>query len=273
VVSLLTDLSTEMIYPLLPVFLATTLGASAATLGLIEGVAESTAGLLKFFSGWWSDRRVNRKPLVIIGYGLATVARPLVAFAQSATHVLLIRFTDRIGKGIRTSPRDALIADSVEESVRGLAYGFHRAADHAGAVAGPLVAFALLTFVGLDIRTVFLLAAIPGALSLIVLIAFVREVPRVISSARLSAFKSLGGLGSRFWKVMAVIFLFTLGASTDAFLLLRASNLGVPVAMLPIMWAMLHVVKSASSTPGGALSDKRGRRPVLLAGWALYAAV
>ncbi len=274
VVSFLTDLSTEMIYPLLPVFLATTLGASAATLGLIEGLAESVAGLLKFFSGWWSDRRANRKPLVLAGYAIASLARPLVGLAQSATHVLMIRVTDRVGKGIRTSPRDALIADSVPDKVRGLAYGFHRAADHGGAVVGPLVAFALLTFVGLQMRTVFLLAAIPGALSVLVLFIFVREVPRSQPLAKASSpLGSIRGLGARFWRVMAVIFLFTLGASTDAFLLLRASDLGVPLALLPIIWAMLHVVKSASSAPGGALSDKHGRRPVMIAGWIVYALV
>ena len=142
--SLLTDLSAEMIYPLLPVFLSATLGASTMTIGAIEGAAESTAALLRLASGWWSDRLTRRKPLVVAGYILAAVVRPLVGIAQSATQVLAIRLTDRVGKGIRTAPRDALIADAVDPSIRGRAYGFHRAADHAGAVIGPLVAFALL---------------------------------------------------------------------------------------------------------------------------------
>jgi MFS family permease len=279
VVSLLTDLSSEMIYPLLPVFLSTTLGASATMLGVIEGIAESTAGVLKFASGWWSDKLGKRKPLVVAGYTLASIARPLVAVAQSANQVLLIRFTDRVGKGIRTAPRDALIADSVNEDSRGVAFGFQRAADHAGAVIGPLLAFVLLGAVGMDIRTVFLLASVPAALSVVVLVAAVREGGsraergsggNVVGSAGGVAD---GGLGAPLWRLLAVIFLFTLGCSTDAFLLLRAADLGVPIALLPILWAMLHVVKSLSSTPGGALSDRRGRRPVLLAGWVLYAVV
>ena len=254
-VSLLTDLSTEMIYPLLPIFLTTTLAAPAAMLGLIEGVAESAAGVLKFLSGWWSDRSARRKPLIIVGYGLASLVRPLIAFAQAASHVLAIRFFDRVGKGIRTSPRDALIADSVSIDARGLAYGFHRAADHAGAVAGPLLAFALLAWAGLQMRTVFLLAAIPGALAVLVLVLAVRE-PRsqvvpdegrdapgttLASKVHPGPFAAMRGLGAHFWRLMAVIFLFTLGASTDAFLLLRASDLGVPVAALPVLWAMHHV--------------------------------
>jgi hypothetical protein len=249
VVSLLTDLSSEMIYPLLPVFLSTTLGASATMLGVIEGIAESTAGVLKFASGWWSDKLGKRKPLVVAGYTLASIARPLVAVAQSANQVLLIRFTDRVGKGIRTAPRDALIADSVNEDSRGVAFGFHRAADHAGAVIGPLLAFVLLGAVGMDIRTVFLLASVPAALSVVVLVAAVREGGsraergsggNVVGSAGGVAD---GGLGAPLWRLLAVIFLFTLGCSTDAFLLLRAADLGVPIALLPILWAMLHVVK------------------------------
>jgi sugar phosphate permease len=174
-VSFFTDLSSEMIYPLLPLFLTATLGASATALGAIEGAAETTAALLKLASGWWSDRVRRRKPLVLAGYGIASAVRPLVAFAASSGQVLAIRLADRVGKGIRSSPRDALIADSVAPEVRGRAFGFHRAADHAGAVAGPLVAFALLQGAGLAIRTVFLLAAIPGAAAMLVLALRVHE--------------------------------------------------------------------------------------------------
>lgn len=271
-VSFLTDVSSEMIYPLLPVFLTTVLGANASFIGAIEGAAETTASLLKLASGWWSDRVQRRKPLVVIGYGIATVMRPLVAIAQSASQVLAIRVADRVGKGIRNSPRDALIADSVHPSIRGRAFGFHRAADHAGGVLGPLIAFALLSWHWAELRTVFWLAAIPGVLSLLVVIFGVREVPRepVVTSASPDLTLPMGG---RFWRVLGVIFLFTLGNSTDAFLLLRASQLGVPIALAPILWAALHVVKSAASTPGGALSDRIGRRPTLVAGWALYALV
>jgi MFS family permease len=272
-VSFLTDVSSEMIYPLLPVFLTSVLGANASFIGAIEGAAESTAALLKLASGWWSDRVRKRKPLVVIGYGIATLMRPLVAIARSGTQVLLIRVSDRVGKGIRNAPRDALIAESVDPSIRGRAFGFHRGADHAGGVLGPLIAFALLTWHLAAIRTVFWLAAIPGVLSFVVLVVFVREIPRDTALPNAAAPDLTLPLGAPFWRVLGVLFLFTLGNSTDAFLLLRAAQLGVPVAMAPILWAALHVVKSASSTPGGTLSDKIGRGPTLMMGWALYAAV
>ena len=272
-VSFLTDVSSEMIYPLLPVFLTTVLGANASFIGAIEGAAESTAALLKLASGWWSDRVRKRKPLVVIGYAIASIARPLVAVAQTASQVLLIRVSDRVGKGIRNAPRDALIAESVDPSIRGRAFGFHRAADHAGGVLGPLIAFAVLTWHLASLRTVFWLAAIPGLLSLLVVVVFVREIPRTSVAPSGAAPDLREPLGGTFWRVLLVIFLFTLGNSTDAFLLLRANQLGVPVALAPILWAALHVVKSASSTPGGALSDRVGRRPTLIAGWLLYAAV
>ena len=272
-VSFLTDVSSEMIYPLLPVFLTTVLGANASFIGAIEGAAETTAALLKLASGWWSDRVRRRKPLVVLGYGIATFMRPLVAIAQSAVQVLLIRVADRVGKGIRNAPRDALIAESVDPSIRGKAFGFHRAADHAGGVLGPLIAFAALTYQWAPIRTVFWLAAIPGVLSFVVLVVFVREIERS-HAAPVSTGPDLSlPLGARFWRVLGVIFVFTLGNSTDAFLLLRANQLGVAVGLAPILWAALHVVKSLSSTPGGALSDRIGRRPTLIMGWTLYALV
>lgn len=272
-VSFFTDVSSEMIYPLLPVFLTTVLGANASFIGAIEGAAETTAALLKLASGWWSDRVRRRKPLVVAGYGIATVMRPLVAIAGSAGQVLMIRMADRVGKGIRNAPRDALIADSVDPSIRGRAFGFHRAADHAGGVVGPLLGFAFLTFFFAPIRAVFWFAAIPGVLSFIVLCVFVREVPRPESTSSTAHMDLTQPMGAHFWRVLGALFLFTLGNSTDAFLLLRAHQLGVPVALAPILWAALHVVKSASSTPGGALSDRIGRRPTLVMGWMLYAAV
>ena len=272
-VSFLTDVSSEMIYPLLPVFLTAVLGADASFIGAIEGAAETTAALLKLASGWWSDRVRKRKPLVVLGYGIASVMRPLVAIAQTATQVLFIRVFDRVGKGIRNAPRDALISESVDPSIRGRAFGYHRAMDNAGGILGPLIAFAVLTWHFAAIRTVFWLAAIPAALSLVVLVAFVRDVPRAAAPPASGALDLTQALGSRFWRVLGVIFLFTLGNSTDAFLLLRANQLGVPVALAPILWAALHVVKTASNIPGGSLSDRIGRRPTLIAGWLLYAAV
>jgi MFS family permease len=277
-VSFLTDVATEMTYPLLPVFLATVLGARATTVGAIEGAAESTAALLKLVSGWWSDRVERRKPLVLAGYALASLVRPFLGVAQSVSQVLAIRVTDRVGKGVRTSPRDALIADSVDPAIRGRAFGFHRAADHAGAVVGPLIAFALLRWEGLDLRKVFLWTIVPGLLAVAALLFGVREVPRSAapspSSPKDAAAPDLRTpLGGRFWAFLAVLFVFTLGNSTDAFLLLRANQLGVAQWLVPILWSMLHVVKSTSSTPAGTLSDRIGRKPLLVSGWIVYAAV
>ena len=279
-VSLLTDVSSEMIYPLIPTFLATTLGASALAVGAIEGTAESVASALKFASGWWSDRLRRRKPLVVAGYLLASVLRPLVGVAQGAGQVFAIRVGDRIGKGIRTAPRDALLADSVAPSQRGAAFGFHRAADHLGAVVGPLVAFALMSWAGVSLRVVFLLAAIPAALAMVVLIGMVREEDRAAPAQGAAPERDrIAGdmaadarLGGRFAAYLGVLLLFTLGNSTDAFLLLRARALGVETAMLPVLWAALHVVKAAASTPAGALSDRVGRRGLIVAGWLVYSA-
>jgi MFS family permease len=273
-VSFFTDMSSEMIYPLLPLFLTTVLGASASFIGAIEGVAESTASLLKLASGWWSDRVRRRKPLVVLGYTVASMVRPLVAVAQTATQVLLIRVADRIGKGIRGAPRDALIADSTDPSIRGRAFGFQRAADHAGAVIGPLIAFAVLSWTSLSMRQLFWLAAIPGALAVVTVIVAVRDVPKEPATIAVTSAPDLSQpLPRRFWALLGAILLFTLGNSTDAFLLLRATQLGVPVALAPILWAALHVVKTVASTPGGALSDRIGRKPTLIAGWTIYALV
>jgi MFS family permease len=268
-VSFFTDVATEMIYPLLPLFLSTALGASASFVGAIEGAAESVAALLKLASGWWSDRIRKRKVFIVVGYSLASVVRPLVAVAQSASQVLFIRVGDRVGKGLRNSPRDALIADSVHPAMRGRAFGLRSAADNAGALLGPLIAFALLRWYGLTLRTVFWLTAIPGAIAVAVAVLGVHEVAhKGPPSAKKTELR--GGMGARFWAFLAIVFLFTLGNSTDAFLLLRAKDLGVPVALAPILWALLNAVKSVSNVPGGSLSDRIGRRPVVIAGWIVY---
>ncbi|HEY4575255.1 MAG TPA: MFS transporter [Thermoanaerobaculia bacterium] len=272
-VSFLTDVATEMTYPLIPVFLATVLGASATYVGTIEGAAETTAALLKWASGWWSDRVARRKPLVLAGYALASAVRPLIGLAQSAAQVLGIRVADRVGKGIRTSPRDALIADSVDPAIRGRAFGFHNAADNLGAVLGPLIAFAFLRWEGLPLRTVFLLTAIPGALAVLTLLFGVREAPRTAPPKREEEAGLRASLGGRFWSYLGVLLLFTLGNSTDAFLLLRAGQLGVATSLIPILWALLNLVKALSNTPGGILSDRLGRKPLIAAGWLVYAAV
>ena len=272
-VSFFTDVASEMIYPLLPIFLTSVLATGAGFVGAIEGAAESTAALLKLVSGWWSDRMDRRKPLVVVGYTIAAVARPLIGLASAAWQVLAIRVGDRVGKGLRSSARDALIADSVHPSIRGRAFGVHQAADNLGAVVGPLIAFALLRWEGLTLRHLFWLTAVPGVLSVLVVAFFVRETPRHVPAAEKKEHLTLAGhLGGRFWGVLVVIFVFTLGNSTDAFLLLRARDLGVPVALAPILWAWLNLVKSASNVPGGIFSDKVGRRPALVVGWLIYAA-
>jgi MFS family permease len=272
VVSLLTDASTEMIYPLLPLFLTRTLGAGAAFVGLVEGVAESTASLLKLVSGWLSDRLRRRKALVTWGYGLSSLTRPLMAMALLPSHVLGIRFLDRVGKGIRTSPRDALIADSTSAEARGAAFGFHRAMDHLGAVAGPVLAFLLLPLVGGSYRAIFWLASIPAALCVAVLVATVREVPAQGPPARLPLL-NLRPYDRRFKGFLYIVTLFTLGNSSDAFLLLRAREVGVTEMAVPLLWAALHVVKSTSSLVGGNLSDRISRRGTIVAGWLVYAVV
>jgi MFS family permease len=268
-VSFLTDVSSDMIYPLLPAFLTKTLGAGPAAVGLIEGVAETTASLTKIGSGIWSDRARRRKPIVVLGYVIAAVARPLVAFARLWSQVLAIRFTDRVGKGIRTSPRDALLADIVPSDRRGRAFGLQRAMDNAGAVVGPLVAALLLKLVFVDERGVFLLAAVPGFAAILVLLLAVPNTPRRsggVSDAAVPA----GKLPAPFWRVVAIFAFFTLANSTDAFLLLRAQDAGVALWQLPLLWSFFHAVKTATGVPGGALADRAGRVPAITIGWLVY---
>lgn len=260
-----------MIYPLLPVFLTVTLGASAEMLGLIEGIAESTAAVLKLFSGWLSDRSQRRKALTVAGYALSALTRPIMAVALAGWQVLVIRFSDRIGKGVRTAPRDALIADSTDAASRGRAFGFHRAMDHAGAIIGPLLAMAILALTGDNYRAVFWLAVIPAAIGVMVLVLGAKEI-RPQSAASAPSFR-LSGFDGNFRYYLLVVVLFTLGNSSDAFLLLQARNLGVPVTFIPMIWIVLHVVKMISSVPGSGLSDKIGRKRVIILGWIVYALV
>jgi MFS family permease len=312
IVSLFTDAASEMIYPLVPVYIAA-LGSGAILLGVIEGVAETTASMLKLISGIISDRIGRRKLLVIIGYSVSSLVRPLTGLVTSAWQIILIRMFDRVGKGIRTAPRDALIANSVDETIRGRSYGFHRAMDSIGAVIGPILAITtlLILFLGfglkdslLALRWTFILALIPGIISIVILVLFVKEPPRKNGNGKLFAL-SIKNFDKNFRNYLLIMILFTLGNSSDAFLLFRVqeaiqksgavveivsritplnemvSKFGdeaartniINLLFLPLVWAFFHVIRVIFSTPLGTLSDRIGRKTVINWGWAIYAFV
>lgn len=272
-VSLLTDISSEMIYPVLPLFIVNVLGAPKTVLGLIEGVAESTSSIFKVFSGYLSDRFGRRKPLILFGYSLSNLVKPLLAVTSSWYQVLFLRFADRLGKGVRTSPRDALIGDVTEPSQRGKAFGFHRSMDTVGAAIGPLAAFAILASFKNDYRLIFLLAAIPGMLAIIILVGFLRErkKPRVDEKSRIEIRFSSFDRRFKYFTLLSAIF--ALGNSSDAFLILRAQNLGIPVALVPIVYFLFNGVYSLAAGPAGIISDKIGRKMVLIAGFVVFGLV
>jgi MFS family permease len=315
-VSFLNDASSEIIYPLLPVFLSVALAASPAVIGLIEGGAESVSSFLKLFAGYFSDRSGRRKAPVVFGYALASIARPLLGFATSWPQVFAVRFADRVGKGIRSAPRDAMIADSADPAERGLAFGFHRAMDHFGAVFGPLLAYVLVASIAIDdnaitrgeYRLIFLAASVPALAAVLVAAFAIRETRRGSGSAdaRLpkaalesesavsesSNFEagslrasnvaapppkpprfSLRGFDGNFRRFLVILALFTLSNSSDTFLLLRAREVGISSSNLLLLWAVLHGVKVLSSLVGGDLSDRLGRKTLIVTGWLFYAAV
>ncbi len=262
-----------MIYPLLPVFVSSVLGVGAFALGAIEGVAEMTASLLKIVSGYITDRTGRRKPIVIAGYTLSSLTKPLIGIATLWQQVLFFRFMDRIGKGLRTSPRDALIADVTDRSISGRAYGFHRAMDHAGAVIGPLVAVMLLKVFGLDIRTVFLLAIVPGVFVVLTLVLLVKEKKDIRQQShphREDVSQKGPSFRKDFWLFLVSISVFTLGNSTDAFLLLRLNLEGISASGTALLWSAFHVVKMLSTYFGGRLSDWTGRKVMIMIGWLYY---
>jgi MFS family permease len=282
-VSLATDAATEAIYPLLPFFLTNVLRAGPVSLGVIEGAAEAANSILKILAGRLADRSRAKRPIVIAGYALSSAVRPLIALAQSWTHVLTIRLVDRVGKGVRSAPRDAMLASWATDGTHGRIYGFHRAMDHAGAVVGPLAATAFLFFYPGAYRTLFALTIIPGAIAVALLFLIKEDDGNVVSrSSRTSDVgrnpnvvrrEGADALPRSFKQFMVVLMLFTLGNSTDAFLLLKLTDAAGGVQYVPLMWSALHVVKATVSVVGGAWSDRIGRRMVIAIGWTIYAAI
>ena len=280
-VSFFTDTASEMVYPLLPLFLTRVLGAGAMSLGVIEGIAEAANSVLKVISGRLADRWGAPKPLVLLGYGISSAARPFIGFAGTWFQVLGLRFVDRLGKGIRGAPRDAMLATFAGAANRGQVFGFHRAMDHAGAVCGPLIASAFLFFYPAEYRTLFALTISPGIVVVLVLLrvpaarhgtdpAGAALAPSPAPSAPTAA---RAPLPRSFWKAMAVILLFSLGNASDAFLLLRFADVGIAAFWIPFLWSAIHVVKTVSSFYGGQWSDALGRRRVIGLGWLVYAGV
>jgi len=270
-VSFFMDVSSEMIYPLIPLFLANALGVNKSMIGLIEGIAESTASLLKVFSGWFSDRIEQRKSLMAIGYAISTLSRPLMAIAAVWQQALASRSIDRLGKGIRTAPRDAIIAESTPSSHLARAFSFHRAMDTMGAVVGPAITLFLLGIFSNDYRKIFWFSMVPGVIAVILIILFIQEkkkgpTPQTVRP-RLS-FRNFD------WKVkcfIAIATLFALGNSSDAFLILRAEQIGIPTVMIPAVYLLFNLVYSLSSIPAGIVADKFGKKRIILLGFVLFA--
>jgi len=267
-VSLFNDTASDLVYPLVPLYLASVLMAGPKALGVIEGVAEATGSLLKLFSGVITDKTGVTKPWVVGGYGLAAIGRPLLAFASSWPVVLTLRFADRVGKGLRTSPRDAMLAMSIRPEQRGLAFGLHRAMDNAGAVVGPLLASLLLAF-HMPIRDILLWAAIPGVVA-VGLALSIHEPVREARPGSASFVWTMAGFPPVFKRYLLVLALFTLGNSSNMFLLLRASDMGLPEPQVPLLWAFVSATAMLFSTPLSALSDKLGRMRLIIGGWVIY---
>jgi MFS family permease len=272
VVSLLTDASSEMVYPVLPLFLANVLGAPVAAIGLIESLAEATASFMKVASGWLSDRVGRRKPLIATGYALSNLVKPVLALTASWPAVLGLRLTDRLGKGIRTAPRDALIAESSSEAERGRSFGVHRALDTVGAAIGPFVAWAVLSLSPSAYRTVFVISAIPGLLAILFVLLAVRDTGIRLPAAERGGI-GLRGLSAPLLVFAAISFVFGLANSSDALLILRAQDLGAAVPLIPLMYVVFNLVGAALAAPFGVRSDRLGRRRLLVFGFAGYALV
>ena len=283
-VSLLTDAATEAVYPLLPVFITQVLGGPPVALGIVEGAADATSSALKIVSGRWSDRVGVRKPIVLLGYSLSSLIRPFIAITTTWTHVFLIRVVDRVGKGLRGAPRDAMLASLAPPGERGRVFGYHWAMDHAGAAIGPALATIFLFFSPDNYRLLFALTIIPGTLAVLTLtrvpeqtavpkVPGVPKVPEVGfrgSGLRGSGFRGLPSPLKRYLWILAI---FTLGNSSDAFLLLQLSQAGVPLIGLTMLWSAQHAIKALITMRGGMLSDRLGRRTLIISGWIIYAIV
>jgi len=268
--SFLTDTSVKMVYSVMPMFLMS-LGASKTSLAVIEGIAESTASLVKAFSGFWSDRIGKNKPFMLIGYGLSALIIPLYTFVVSPMQVLYLRFVERFGKGIRTAPRDSLIAGSVTNGETGRSFGLQKAMDNSGAIVGPLAAFVLLIFFPENYRLIFLLAGIPAVLSILVIILGIKEAKR----DQESLFKKFHfkDFPAKFYLFLVIVFVFTLGNSTDALLMVKANEVGVKVAFIPLVYMITSIVAVLFAIPVGSLSDRIGKEKILIAGYLIYAIV
>src|SRR3990172_3143980 len=270
-VSFFMDVSSEMIYPLVPLFLANVLGINKSVIGLIEGIAESTASLLKVFSGWFSDRIGNRKWLMVAGYGISTLSRPIIASATGWYHVMGSRFMDRFGKGVRTAPRDAIIAESSESAFLGRAFSFHRSLDTMGAVVGPALAFLFLGIFSNNYRTVFWLSMIPGAVAVLLIIFFIAEKKKVSAAHSERPKLTLKHFDWKFKFFVLIATLFAIGNSSDVFLILRAQQIGIPTIMIPVIYLLFNLIYSLSAIPAGIAADRFGRKRVILLGFILFA--
>jgi MFS family permease len=273
-VSLLTDAATEAVYPLLPVFITQVLGGPPIALGIVEGAADATSSVLKIVAGRWSDRHGVRKPIVVAGYTLSSLIRPFVAVATSWAHVFAIRVTDRVGKGLRSSPRDAMLASLAPPGERGRVFGYHWGMDHAGAAIGPLLATLFLYFWPDNYRLLFALTIIPGLLAVATLLRVPEPEPnRTKRLEQLEPLERLEPLPSSFKRYLVIVAVFTLGNSSDAFLLLQLSQSGVPLMGLTALWSAQHAIKALIAMRGGMLSDRIGRRALIISGWVIYAIV
>ena len=269
-VSFFTDISSEMVFSVLPVFILSLPGSSPAFLGLIEGVAEALSYSLRSVSGFWSDKFRRRKLLVLIGYGFSNVVKPFFAVASTAWDTLWIRVGDRVGKGIRTAPRDALISESVSSERSGAAFGLHRTLDQSGAIVGPLLASGLLIFLGYTVRDIFWISFIPGAIALIILVFFVKEtIPK--AGAKFELLKGIRDtLTADYRRLLVVVALFSVGAFNFSFILLNAQDLGVGADLIPLVYALVNVAHTLIAIPAGRLSDRIGKEKVLAGGYVLF---